>query len=641
MTPHTAQGDTAFLNARRNAYRCVTTQDWSGAARSLTALSSNRHFAVDDWVSLAISSVHAGALAAAVDAARQALRQDDRHFRAIQVLTIALMEQHRWSEAAEAFAQHADHVEAQACSSFLINQGTALWHLRRHAEAVDSFLLAMARDISEVSVHLRLGLVLRDMKNYHEAAECFLTAQALQPNHLSARLMAIHMRQYACDWRHFDADGAAAIDALRRLTPESDDAGEGALFALLGMPHPPALFKSAAQQAARFHVGNIRPLPPQKRPRDGTERIRIGYLSCDWHNHATAHLIVEVLERRNTRDFEVTLYSFGPDDHTAIQHRVRAACEHFVDMRHLDCRSMAERIRADGIDVLIDLKGHTQGSRLPVFVYRPAPVQVSFLGFPGTSGMEGIDYFIGDPVATPLSHAAHYTEHIAQMPHSYQPNDSERPRPAASDRRQWGLPQDALVLGCFNQSFKLIPETFDAWMRILSAEPRALIWMLYDNPQASDNLRREARQRGIDPNRLIFAPKASVNDHLARLPLADLMLDNWPCNAHTTASDALWMGVPLVTVTGESFASRVAASLLHAVGLGELVCADASAYEARVIALLRQPERLQALRDHLDRGRSTFPLFDGARFAGDLESLYRRMVVRSRAGLGPEALAAG
>lgn len=640
--PHAhTHADAAFLQAKRKAYQFVTTHNWSDAAQGLHELSSDRRFAANDWLSLAIANLHAGALSAAVDAARCALQQDPVNLRGLQVLTIALMEQHRWPEAAEVFEQQRDHAEAQSEFSFLVNQGTTMWHLKRHHEALDAFLKAMAINVADASLHLRLGLVLKDMKDYDAAAESFLTTLALQPSRLSARLMAIHMRQYACDWRDFDASCAAAMEAIHGLSHRDADAAEGATFALLGVPHPPALFKGVAEQAANFHIGQIQPLPPQTRARDASGRIRIGYLSCDFHNHATAQLFVEALECRNTRDFEVTLYSYGKDDNTPMQHRVRHACDQFVDMRTMDTRTMAQRIHADGIDVLVELKGHTQDSRLSVLAYRPAPVQVSFLGFPATTGMRCIDYFIGDAVTTPLSHAAHYTECIAQMPHCYQPNDSQRTRPAPSDRLQWGLPKHALVLGCFNQSFKLTPDTFGAWMHILQAVPNAVLWLLHDNPQATANLRREATRHGIDPDRLIFAPKASVSDHLARLPLADLMLDNWPCNAHTTASDALWMGVPLATVIGETFASRVAASLLTAVDLESLVFADAAAYESGVIELLQQPERLRAMRDHLQQGRSTFSLFDGARFAGDLESLYRRMVERSRAGLGPQALAAG
>jgi predicted O-linked N-acetylglucosamine transferase (SPINDLY family) len=304
-------------------------------------------------------------------------------------------------------------------------------------------------------------------------------------------------------------------------------------------------------------------------------------------------------------------------------------------------QQMANAIHADGIDILVDLKGHTFGNRLGAFARRPAPIQATWLGFPGTSGASYIDYFIGDPRVTPIEHADHYSERIAQMPHSYQPNDGQRFRPqTALTRAQCGLPEGVPVLACFNQSFKIGPDNFAAWMRIMQAVPESLLWVLEDNAQATQNLQREAVAAGVDPARLRFAPRAPLQVHLARLPLADLMLDNWPCNAHTTASDALWMGLPIVTLAGEIFASRVCASLLHAVGLDELACDSVQQYEDTAIALLRDPERLRGLRRHLDEGRATFPLFDGKRFAADLEGLYERMVERERLGLAPDHLPA-
>jgi predicted O-linked N-acetylglucosamine transferase (SPINDLY family) len=399
------------------------------------------------------------------------------------------------------------------------------------------------------------------------------------------------------------------------------------------------LFKKACAQVAAKHLRNARPLPPRPVSPVG-QRLRIGYVSNDFHNHATSLLMVEALEQRNREHFEVTLYSHSPDDGSALQKRVRDACERHVNMRAMSEQQMAQAIHADGIDILVDLKGHTFGNRLGVFAHRPAPIQVAWLGFPGTCGADYIDYIIGDPRVTPLEHADHYSEHIAQLPNSYQPNDSQRQRPQQVTRAQCGLPDDALVLGCFNQSFKIGPANFTAWMRILQAVPNSLLWLLEDNEQATHNLRREAQARGVDPARLVFAPRVATAVHLSRLPLADLMLDNWPCNAHTTASDALWMGVPIVTLSGEIFASRVCASLLHAVGLGELACDSVAQYEATAIDLLRDPQRRQRLRNHLDNGRAAFPLFDGRRFAGDLEHLYERMAERARLGLPPEALAA-
>ncbi|MBX9794831.1 MAG: tetratricopeptide repeat protein, partial [Burkholderiaceae bacterium] len=270
----------AFLTAKRNAYQHVTRHDWRSAAQDLGALSKDARFSAQDWLSLAIASIHAGSLPDAAQAAKRALADDPDNFRVLQVLSIALMEQHRWAEAAELFERHGHRTEAQASFSFLVNQGTALWQLRRPKEALDAFLRALSLNLSDPSLHLRVGLVLKDLKMYDEAAESFLTTVALQPDRLSARLMAIHMRQYACDWRDFDSACADAVTAMARLDPDEPERGEGATFALLAIPHPPSLFKIAAQQAAAFHTGQAQPLPAQTRERDAAGRIRIGYLSC-------------------------------------------------------------------------------------------------------------------------------------------------------------------------------------------------------------------------------------------------------------------------------------------------------------------------------------------------------------------------
>jgi predicted O-linked N-acetylglucosamine transferase (SPINDLY family) len=571
-------------------------------------------------------------------AAERVLAADADHARGAHLLTLARMAEHRW-DAALAVFERFTHGPARAHADFVLNHGATLSQLGRPQQALDVYLEAAALNVADPTVHMRLGIVLKELKLFRESAESFLTALTLDPGRTAARLMVLHMRQFACAWEGFDADRRALLQAL-----QSDDGldarGEGAVWSLAAIDHPPALMKAAtAAVAARLQRG-VAPLPPRPITVAADGRLRVGYLSADFHNHATALLLVEVLEQRDRTGFEVVLYSHSPDDGSAMQRRVRAACDRFVDANTMSDRALAERIHADGIDILVDLKGHTFRNRLAVFAHRPAPVQVTWLGFPGTTGAAFIDYFIGDPRVTPLEHAPLYSESIAQLPWSYQPNDSRRSRPAPSTRERSGQPADAIVLGCFNQSFKIAPANFAAWMRILHAVPRALMWLLWDNEQAAANLQRAAVAHGIDPARLVFAPRVAVDDHLARLPLADLMVDNWPCNAHTTASDALWMGVPLVTRCGETFAARVAASLLHAVGLPQLVCDDDEAYVALVIALAGDASRRAALRRHLDQGRSLFPLFDGGRFASDLEHLYRRMAQRHRDGRPPAALPA-
>lgn len=635
---HTPAGK-RYLQTRRNAYQHVQAGAWTQAERALAALAPDPHFAAHDWVALATARFQLGRMDEATAAAQRALALEPDNFKAAHILTSALIHQNRWAEALPVFENFRSG-PARQHYHFLVNHGTTLANLTQPQEAVGVLLEAMVLEMSDPAIHMQLGLALKDMKLFQESAESFLTAWTLDPLRFTAQIMVLHMRQHACDWQGFDEACAQVVRSIAHTESEGNSRGEGAVWALAAVPGPPLLFKAAARQVARKNARGAQALPRHALPAPGERRIRIGYVSADFHNHATALLLVEALERRCKRDFEVTLYSHSPDDGSPIQQRIRAACERFVDMRAMSAQQMAQRIHADGMDILVDLKGQTFGNRLGVFAHRPAPIQATFLGFPGTSGADYIDYCIGDRFVTPLAHAEHYTEKIAQLPNSYQPNDSQRKRPQAVTRAQCGLPQDALVLGNFNQSFKLSPQTFDAWTRILKAVPRAILWLLEDNPQATSNLKRAALQRGVDPVRIVFAPRVPVDAHLARLPVADFMLDNWPCNAHTTASDSLWMGVPLVTLMGDSFASRVAGSLLHAVGLGELACTSAAQYEATAIALLNDPVRLQALRRHLDQGRRGFALFDGARFAADLEGLYRRMVERERLGLPPQALPA-
>ena len=628
-----------FLQTRRNAYQHVLSGAWTQAEQALAALAPDQRFGAQDWVTLATARFQLGRLDDTLDAARRALALEPHNHKAAHLLSMALMQQNRWAEALAVFEQFPDG-PARAQYHFVVNHGTTLAHLAQPQEAVAVFLEAMVLEMSDPAIHMQLGLALKDMKLYQESAESFLTAWTLDPQRFTAQTMVLHMRQHACRWDGFDAACAGVVASLTDSAGAANARGEGAVWALAAIPHPPPLFKAAARQVACKSARGVQPLAQRLLPAPGARRIRVGYVSADFHNHATALLLVEALERRNTADFEVTLYSHSPDDGSALQLRIRAACEHFVEMGAMSAAQMAQRIAHDGIDILVDLKGQTFGNRQAVFAHRPAPIQATFLGFPGTSGADYIDYIIGDRWVTPIEHAGHFTETIAQLPHSYQPNDSQRRRLQPGTRAQWGLPEDALVLGNFNQSFKLSPHTFDAWTRILQAQPKAILWLLEDNPQATQNLQRAARQRGVDPARLVFAPRVPVQAHLARLPVADFMLDNWPCNAHTTASDALWMGVPLVTLMGDSFASRVAGSLLHAVGLGELACTSVQDYEATAIELLAKPQRLLALRRHLDEGRAQFPLFDGARFAADLESLYLRMVAQARQGGLTQALLA-
>ena len=460
------------------------------------------------------------------------------------------------------------------------------------------------------------------------------------------RTHAAPMKHYArsrawCEWQDFDTWQPQALAALA-----DPDVAALSPFQLLSLPGITAAHQRAFAtrwMADRLHASAAdrallaAEFAAPARPGDTAPRgrIRIGYLSNDFHQHATALLMVEMLEAHDRSRFELDAYSHGADDGRGMRQRVSKPFARFNDISALSDMQAARAIHADGIDILVDLKGYTAGTRTALLTYRPAPLQVSYLGYPGTLGGGFCDYLISDRFITPLSAAADYSEALAWMPNSYQPHGCHGEIGPAPTREAAGLPGAGLVLCCFNQAWKFTPEVFDIWCALLAQTPGSVLWLLRTE-QAEGNLRREAMQRGVAPHRLVFADDLPQAEHLGRLQLADLVLDTLPYNAHTTASDALWAGVPIVTCAGETFASRVAGSLLHAVGLPELVTHSLHGYTALAAALAADPPRLHALRAKLARQRPVAPLFDVAAYTLGLEALYAER--RHRAGLPPQAL---
>ncbi|WP_243712256.1 UDP-N-acetylglucosamine-peptide N-acetylglucosaminyltransferase [Burkholderia pyrrocinia] len=353
--------------------------------------------------------------------------------------------------------------------------------------------------------------------------------------------------------------------------------------------------------------------------------LKIGYLSGDFHAHATMHLLAGVLEHHDTARVDVHLYSYGPERDDAYRDRIAHMPGAFHAIGGLSDAAAAAAIARDGIQILVDLKGYTTGARLGISALRPAPVIVNWLGYPGSLGEPRLaDYLIGDSVVTPVEHASRYSETLALLPHCYQPNDDRRPCDPPPSRRDAGLPDEGFVFCSFNQTFKFDVRTFDVWSRLLSAVPRSVLWLLKPAyPEAECHLRAAAAARGVDPARVIFANRVAQADHLARLQLADLALDTFPVGSHTTGSDALWAGVPMVTRPGETFTSRVGASLLRAVGLDALIAPNEAAYFDIARSLAEKPERLADVRVRLAQARRAAPLFDTRRFTRDLERLYR------------------
>ena len=441
----------------------------------------------------------------------------------------------------------------------------------------------------------------------------------------------VHQKQHICDWRGLEAD----VQEIRKWVQSTQQQPQAQIspFAFLAMPGTTA---SEQQRCAENWVANrYRVLIEQGRelafahPHEARKKLRIGYLSADFRLHPLAFLVTELIELHDRRQFEIYAYSYAPDDKTSERKRLEQAFDHFVDIRALPHTEAAKRINADQIDILVDLTGYTQTSRTGIAVLRPAPIQVNWLGFPGTmggfAGTPLFDYLLGDAFITPMQDAAHYSEKLALLPDCYQPNDRKRPVGRVPDRGECNLPEGSFVFCCFNQSFKITPQVYEIWINILKKVPGSVLWLLESNRWAKENLCREAEQRGVDANRLIFAQRVPIVEHLARHALADLFLDTLPYNAHTTASDALWMALPVLTCVGETFASRVAGSLLKAANLPELITNSLAEYEARALQLANHPEELAMLRQRLAQNKQHLPLFNTPRFVAHLEQAYLGM----------------
>jgi protein O-GlcNAc transferase len=573
----------------------------------------------------------------ALQAAKQAFDLDRCNIVASQLVAKLLRDKHRNQEALDALRKVPAGAKVDAMHHVLM--GACLGDLGRPVEAAQSLLDALALKPDSREAHAQLGYNLVKLRQHGDAAECFRTVLAIEPESLDAALYAMHYAAWACDWQAVEADKLAVADCMDRLG-ESSNCQAISPFCLLSISDDAPLLRSVSEWDMRRFVPLPEAMVQTTRSRGPGERLRVGMVSCDFYHHATSMLLVDMLESLDHSRIELFLYSHGPDDQSDLRKRMVAAADHFIECGGMSTIEQAKAVHADGIDVLIDLKGFTLDTRISVFSYRPAPVQVAWLGYPGTCGAPFMDYLIGDPVVTPLAHEPFYSERIAQLPHCYQPNDGTRGRESGRSRAECALPRDALVFASFNQSYKITREVFASWCRILAATPGSVLWLLIPDQPVRLRLRQAAQALGVDPDRLVFADFERIDLHRQRIPLADIVLDTFPCGGHTTTSDALWGGVPVLALAGQSFASRVAPSLLTAVGMSELICEDLDQYEAMALALARDPQRLARLKQTLLAARDQAPLFDSPRLARDLVDLLERMWQRADAGLAPTALPA-
>jgi protein O-GlcNAc transferase len=510
------------------------------------------------------------------------------------------------------------------------SRGLALRELQNYDAALVAFATAVGLKADFAEAYNNRANLLIEMKRHAAAIEDYDRLIALNPGYAAPYGARLHAKMQICDWRAHDQDLAVLLDKVAQ--------GERAAapFAMLTFADVPALHRKAAETWTREVYPRDTVLGPiAKRPRG--EKIRIGYFSMDFRQHPVAQLVVGLIEAHNRDRFEIHGFSYGPDTKDAMRERLAGAFDNFVDVSSIADKDVVDLARRAEIDIAVDLTGYTGTARTGIFATQAAPIQVNYLGYPGTMGAAYYDYMIADPIVIPPASRSYCAEKIVYLPRCYQPNDMSRVvEERVFSRDELGLPQNGFVFCCFNNNFKITPDVFDIWMRILKRVDGSVLWLLEDNTTASANLRSEAERRGVAPERLIFAARATQGEHLARHSAADLFLDTLPYNAHTTASDALWAGLPLLTCQGQSFAGRVAASILGAIDLPELVTASPEAYETRAVELATQPGLLAGIKRRLGINRTTAPLFNAREYAGHIGSAYAQMFERYHAGQPPD-----
>jgi protein O-GlcNAc transferase len=577
------------------------------------------------WFNLGMVLQEQGELDAALVAYERALESKSDYADACVNIALIFQLQGRLTDAItmQRRAVELDPISAQAHSNF----GALLLEQGRPEDAIRSIQHAILLKPDYPDAFYNLGNAQKELGNLQEAIAAYERAVELAPNHPEACAQLFYHRLCACDWSHFDEAERSLRHLVRggfRIPP----------FILLGARSTTEEIGQCARvwcaqwKASRSEAENTG-------RRGQVRRRRIGYLSGDFHQHATASLAVELFETHDRSRFEICAYSYGPNDGSAMRNRLTQAFDTFVDIRTLPHRDAAKRISQDGVDILVDLKGHTHGSRPQILAMRPAPVQVNFLGFPGTMGADFIDYIIADRVVVPQVHQGHYTEKVVYIDRCYQVNSRRDIAVRSPSRHELGLPDKAFVYCCFNNSFKITPVFFKLWMRLLSSVPHAVLWLLESNELATQNLIASAISCAVDPQRIVFARRVSEPEHLARLSAADLFLDTLPCNGHTTASDAIWADVPILTMLGETFAGRVAGSLLRALELDELITGLLPDYERLAIELAHDRTRLDAIRATLRRNREE--RLNIGSFTTELEAAYIRMLQLHDSGFGPKS----
>ena len=501
------------------------------------------------------------------------------------------------------------------------NMGVALKDKGDLEAAIDSYKQAIKIKPDYTDAFFNMGVTLEDKGDLKAAIDNYKQALKINPDYQLAMAQKLYLQAMICDWAAIEEDR----DLIQRLGTLTQHIGPFTMLALEDVPESHRL-RSEAHAKSKYLQ---KPLPPASKPSQKPKRLRIGYFSADFHNHATMYLLSKVFELHDKRNFEVYAYSYGSDKNDHMRQNLVKSVSVCHDVRKLSDKDVVELARQDKIDIAVDLKGYTKGQRLGLFSYRLAPIQISYLGYPGTLGTEFIDYLIADPIVIPRDKQHFYSEEVIYLPYTYQPNDNTREiAKTVTTRSDFCLPEEGFVFCSFNNNYKISSVEFDIWMRLLSKVEGSVLWLLKSNEWAEKNLRREAEKRGIKADRLVFAEKLLHNEHLARHKFADIFLDTFNYNAHTTTSDALWSGLPVVTKLGKGFAARVSGSLLTAIDLTELITETVEDYEALILDLSTNPERLSIIRQKLADNRLSKPLFNTELYTKHLEDAYQQVYQR-------------
>ncbi len=523
-----------------------------------------------------------------------------------------------------AIALKPDYAEAYC------NRGIALQHLKRTADALASYDKAIALKPDYAEAYNNHGSVLNDLKRPEEALASYDRAIALKPDLAEVEGLRLHTKMHLCDWSNFENECAHLISAVRNGKENTQP------FPFLALPSS----SDDQLQCARLYIANKH--PPSDKPiwrgeRYNHDRIRVAYASADFRQHPVSLLMAGMLECHDKSRFDITAISFGPDDSSEMRQRLKAAFEHFIDAKTYSDNQISSLVKELEVDILVDLMGFTGDSRTGLFARRPAPIQVNYLGYPGTMGTQYIDYIIADRIVIPEDQQDFYAEKVVYLPNSFQPTDRKRRiADKTFTRAEAGLPQEGFVFCCFNSNYKITPGVYDSWMRILNHVDDSILWLVAQSPTVERNLRNETVARGVNAERLIFAPLMALPEHQARLRLADLFLDTLPYNAGTTASDMLWAGLPVLTRIGDTFVGRMAASVLNAIRMPELVTTTPEAFEQMAIDLATHPEKMATIKHKLTENRLTTPLFDTKLFTKHIEAAYTAMYERHKADLAPD-----